>query len=208
MFTKILDRLDFLRKIIINIFFVIFLAIFLIGLFIFPFFSDDNVDVKGHILSLKTNDISDKNSSYLNPQSNLTIYEVVKAFEIASKDDDVEIIFIDISYLNISSVSAYEVGKSINLLKEKGKKVIAYGDFLTQSQYLLASYANDIILTPLGMVYLEGFKKYQIYLKEFLINNKINVNTFVAGDYKSATEIFTNSEMSFEDKQQLSLIHI
>ena len=202
MFTKILDRLDFLRRIIINFFFIIFLTIFLIGLFIFPFFSDDNVDVKGHILSLKTNDISDKNSSYLNPQSNLTIYEVVKAFEIASEDNDVEVIFIDISYLNISSVSAYEVGKSINLLKEKGKKVIAYGDFLTQSQYLLASYANEIILNPFGMVYLEGFKKYQIYLKEFLINNKINVNTFVAGDYKSATEIFTNSEMSLEDKQQ------
>ena len=202
MFTKIVDRLDFIRRIIINFFFVIFLTIFLIGLFIFPFFSDDNVDVKGHILSLKTNDISDQNSSYLSPQNNLTIYEVVKAFEIASTDDDVEIIFIDVSYLNISSVSAYEVGKSINLLKEKGKKVIAYGDFFTQSQYLLASYADEIILNPFGMVYLEGFKKYQIYLKEFLFNNKINVNTFVAGDYKSATEIFTNSEMSIEDKEQ------
>ena len=202
MFTKIVDRLDFIRRIIINFFFVIFLTIFLIGLFIFPFFKDDNVDVKGHILSLKTNDISDQNSSYLSPQNNLTIYEVVKAFEIASTDDDVEIIFIDVSYLNISSVSAYEVGKSINLLKEKGKKVIAYGDFFTQSQYLLASYADEIILNPFGMVYLEGFKKYQIYLKEFLINNKINVNTFVAGDYKSATEIFTNSEMSIEDKEQ------
>ena len=202
MFTKIVDRLDFIRRIIINFFFVIFLTIFLIGLFIFPFFKEDNVNVKGHILSLKTNDISDRNSSYLGPQNNLTIYEVVKAFEIASTDDDVEIIFLDVSYLNISSVSAYEVGKSINLLKEKGKKVIAYGDFFTQSQYLLASYADEIILNPFGMVYLEGFKKYQIYLKEFLINNKINVNTFVAGDYKSATEIFTNSEMSIEDKEQ------
>lgn len=202
MFTKIVDRLDFVRRIIINFFFVIFLTIFLIGLFIFPFFKEDNVDVKGRILSLKTNDISDRNPSYLSPQNNLTIYEVVKAFEIASTDDDVEIIFIDVSYLNISSVSAYEVGKSINLLKEKGKKVIAYGDFFTQSQYLLASYADEIILNPFGMVYLEGFKKYQIYLKEFLINNKINVNTFVAGDYKSATEIFTNSEMSIEDKEQ------
>ena len=202
MFTKIVDKLDFIRRIIINFFFVIFLTIFLIGLFIFPFFKEDNVNVKGHILSLKTNDISDQNSSYLSPQNNLTIYEVVKAFEIASTDDDVEIIFIDVSYLNISSVSAYEVGKSINLLKEKGKKVIAYGDFFTQSQYLLASYADEIILNPFGMVYLEGFKKYQIYLKEFLINNKINVNTFVAGDYKSATEIFTNSEMSLEDKEQ------
>ena len=61
MFTKIVDRLDFIRRIIINFFFVIFLTIFLIGLFIF-FFKDDDVDVKGHILSLKTNDISDRNS--------------------------------------------------------------------------------------------------------------------------------------------------
>ena len=66
----------------------------------------------------------------MSPQNNLTIYEVVKAFEIASTDDDVEIIFIDVSYLNISSVSAYEVGKSINLLKEKGKKLLLMEIFL------------------------------------------------------------------------------
>ena len=52
------------------------------------------------------------------------------------------------------------------------------------------------------MVFLEGFKKYQIYLKDFLDNNNIVVNTFVAGDYKSATEIFSESKMSEQDKQQ------
>ena len=36
----------------------------------------------------------------------------------------------------------FEIGKSIQLLREKGKRVIAYGDFLTQSQYLLASYKD------------------------------------------------------------------
>ena len=205
MFSTILNNLDFFRKIIINLFFLIFVLTIIIGLFIFPLLNSGKVDAKGRILTLSVNEISDKNSSYFSPQNNLNIFEIVEALELASKDESVEIVFIDLSYLSISSVSAYEIGKSINLLKEKEKKVIAYGDFLTQSQYLLASYANEIIVNPFGMVYLEGFKKYQIYLKDFLEENKININTYVAGDFKSATEIFSNAKMSDEDKNQSNI---
>ncbi|MFL2804899.1 MAG: signal peptide peptidase SppA [Gammaproteobacteria bacterium] len=202
MFTRILERIDFLRKLIINSFFIIFIIALIIGLFIFPFINNNKADIKGSILSLSTKDISDRSSSYFDSEENLTVYEIANAFEYASYDDDVEIVFLDLSYISISSASAFEVGKSIQLLRKKGKKVIAYGDFLTQSQYLLASYADEVILNPFGMVFLEGFKKYQIYLKDFLDNNNIVVNTFVAGDYKSATEIFSESKMSEQDRQQ------
>ena len=202
MFTRILERVDFLRKLIINSFFLIFIIAIIIGLFIFPFINNNKGDIKGSILSLSTKDISDRSSSYFDSEENLTVYEIVSAFEYASYDDDVEIVFLDLSYISISSASAFEVGKSIQLLRKNGKKVIAYGDFLTQSQYLLASYADEVILNPFGMVFLEGFKKYQIYLKDFLDNNNIVVNTFVAGDYKSATEIFSESKMSEQDRQQ------
>ncbi len=202
MFARILDRVDFLRRLIINSFFLIFIIAIIIGLFIFPFINNNKGDIKGSILSLSTKDISDRSSSYFDSEENLTVYEIVSAFEYASYDDDVEIVFLDLSYISISSASAFEVGKSIQLLRKNGKKVIAYGDFLTQSQYLLASYADEVILNPFGMVFLEGFKKYQIYLKDFLDNNNIVVNTFVAGDYKSATEIFSESKMSEQDKQQ------
>ena len=202
MFTRILERIDFLRKLIINSFFLIFIIASIIGLFIFPFINNNKADIKGNILSLSTKDISDRSSSYFDSEENLTVYEIANAFEYASYDDDVEIVFLDLSYISISSASAFEVGKSIQLLRKKGKKVIAYGDFLTQSQYLLASYADEVILNPFGMVFLEGFKKYQIYLKDFLDKNNIVVNTFVAGDYKSATEIFSESKMSEQDRQQ------
>ena len=202
MFTRILERIDFLRRLIINSFFLIFIIALIIGLFIFPFISNNKADIKGSILSLSTKDISDRSSSYFDSEENLKVYEIVNAFEYASYDDDVEIVFLDLSYISISSASAFEVGKSIQLLRKNGKKVIAYGDFLTQSQYLLASYADEVILNPFGMVFLEGFKKYQIYLKDFLDNNNIVVNTFVAGDYKSATEIFSESKMSEQDRQQ------
>ena len=146
MFTRILDRIDFLRRLIINSFFLIFIIALIIGLFIFPFINNNKGEIKGSILSLSTNDISDRSSSYFDSEENLTVYEIVNAFEYASYDDDVEIVFLDLSYINISSAAAFEVGKSIQLLRNNGKKVIAYGDFLTQSQYLLASYADEVIL--------------------------------------------------------------
>ena len=202
MFTKILERIDFIRRIIINSFFLLVVTVIIIGLFIFPFINNNEGEVKGRILSLKTNDISDRSSSYFDSEENLTVYEIVDAFEYASDDIDVELVFLDLSYVSVSSASAFEIGKSIQLLRANGKRVIAYGDFLTQSQYLLASYADEIILNPFGMVFLEGFKKYQIYLKDFLDNNNIVVNTFVAGEYKSATEIFSESKMSDQDRLQ------
>ena len=202
MFTTILEKIDFIRKIIINSFFLLIVVVIIIGLFIFPFIDNNEGEIKGRILSLKTNDISDRSSSYFDSEENLTVYEIVNAFEYASNDIDVELVFLDLSYLSVSSASAFEIGKSIQLLRENGKKVIAYGDFLTQSQYLLASYADEIILNPFGMVFLEGFKKYQIYLKDFLDKNNIVVNTFVAGEYKSATEIFSESKMSDQDRLQ------
>lgn len=202
MFSSLLNKIDFARKIIINFFFILIILSIIIGLFIFPFINDNNLDIKGSILTINTNDISEKAVSYLNSDNNLNTYQVIEAIDIASFDDDVKLLFLDLSFLNISPATAYEVGNAIKHFREKEKRVIVYGDFLNQSQYLLASFGDEIIINPLGMVYLEGFKKYQIYLKDFLENNKINVNTFVAGDYKSAIEIFSNSGMSELDKQQ------
>ena len=176
MFAKILERIDFIRRIIINSFFLLIVILIIIGLFIFPFIDNNEGEVKGRILSLKTNNISDRSSSYFDSEENLTVYEIVNAFEYASDDKDVELVFLDLSYLSVSSASAFEIGKSIQLLRENGKKVIAYGDFLTQSQYLLASYADEIILNPFGMVFLEGFKKYQIYFKDFLDKNNTDLS--------------------------------
>jgi hypothetical protein len=123
MFTTILEKIDFIRKIIINSFFLLIVVVIIIGLFIFPFIDNNEGEIKGRILSLKTNDISDRSSSYFDSEENLTVYEIVNAFEYASNDIDVELVFLDLSYLSVSSASAFEIGKSIQLLRKMEKKL-------------------------------------------------------------------------------------
>ena len=91
---------------------------------------------------------------------------MIDSINHASENNKVSTLFIDLSYLSISSVSAVELGESFKTFKESGKKVIAYGDFLDQNQYLLASFANEIVLNPQGLVYLEGFKKSCMLVKD------------------------------------------
>jgi protease-4 len=201
MFTNILNKIDFFRKILINTFFLIFLLGIFLFLLITPFLGE-SINKKESILFLDASSQESINSSLLSKNSGLNNFEIVNVIEIAEKDDEIETILIDISLMNLSATDANEIGESLNSFRSSGKKVITYGDFYFQNQYLLASYSDEIILNPFGLVYLEGYKNYRFYLKEALNKLNININTFVAGDYKSASEIFTNESMSENSKSE------
>ncbi len=201
MFTNILNKIDFFRKILINTFFLIFLLGIFLFLLITPFLGE-SINKKESILFLDASSQESINPSLLSKNSGLNNFEIVNVIEIAEKDDEIETILIDISLMNLSATDANEIGESLNSFRSSGKKVITYGDFYFQNQYLLASYSDEIILNPFGLVYLEGYKNYRFYLKEALNKLNINVNTFVAGDYKSASEIFTNESMSENSKSE------
>ena len=201
MFTNILNKIDFFRKILINTFFIIFLLGIFLFLLITPFLGD-STDKKKSILFLDASSQMSNNSSFFSKSYGLSNYEIVNAIEIAEKDNEIETILIDVSLMNLSATDASEIGESLESFRSTGKKVITYGDFYFQNQYLLASYSDEIILNPFGLVYLEGYKNYRFYLKEALNKINININTFVAGDYKSASEIFTNESMSEDSKSE------
>ena len=199
MFTNILNKIDFFRKILINTFFIIFLFGIFLFLLISPFLGE-SVDTKKSILFLDASSQMSNNSSFFSKSYGLSNYEIVNAIEIAEKDNEIETILIDVSLMSLSATDASEIGESLKNFRSSGKKVITYGDFYFQNQYLLASYSDEIILNPFGLVYLEGYKNYRFYLKEALNKINININTFIAGDYKSASEIFTNESMSEDSK--------
>ncbi len=201
MFTNILNKIDFFRKILINTFFIIFLLGIFLFLLVTPFLGD-STDKKKSILFLDASSQMSNNSSFFSKSYGLSNYEIINAIEIAEKDNEIETILIDVSLMNLSATDASEIGESLVSFRSNGKKVITYGDFYFQNQYLLASYSDEIILNPFGLVYLEGYKNYRFYLKEALNKINININSFVAGDYKSASEIFTNESMSEDSKSE------
>jgi protease-4 len=108
----------------------------------------------------------------------------------------------DLTYIDISFSGILEIGNALEDFKSKGKKVIAYSDFYDEKNYLLASYADSVLLNQNGLVLLDGFSSQKPFIRQLLEKLDIGVSTFVSGKYKSALDTFTRDDFSEEDKLQ------
>ncbi len=128
---------------------------------------------------------------------NSPLQDILDVITAAAKDPRIKLLVWDsrrLEQINLSQIMT--IGTALEQFKKSGKKVIAIGDFFSQSHYLLASYADEIILNPIGGVELKGFSRYRLYGRRALEKLKINFNLFRVGEYKSALEPFFRDNMS------------
>ncbi|MCK5680145.1 signal peptide peptidase SppA [bacterium] len=128
---------------------------------------------------------------------NSPLQDLLDVIEAAASDPRIKLLVLDSSRMEqISLTQIMTLGEALEQFKKSGKKVIAIGDHFSQSHYLLASHAHEIILNPIGGVELKGFSRYRLYGRQALDKLKVNFNLFRAGDYKSALEPFFRNNMS------------
>lgn len=126
---------------------------------------------------------------------------ILEALEYAAEDERVKVVLLDLDRLGRAGLSKLqELRQAVETFRETGKSVIATGDFYTQSQYYLASTADEIYMHPMGLVLVTGYGSYRNYYKKALDELEIDWNVFRIGEYKSAVEPFLRSDMSPEDR--------
>ena len=74
--------------------------------------------------------------------------------------------------------------------KASGKPVVAWGSGYNQKQYYLAAQANEVLMHPLGAVYLDGFGRLRNYYLDALDKLGVGVSLIKVGTFKSAAEPF------------------
>lgn len=132
----------------------------------------------------------------------ILVSDVVTVIKQATSDNRIQALVLDLSMLGHGSLDKMQrIGVAIEAFKAAGKKVFAHGGYFGQTQYYLASYADEISLTPMGTVLLEGYGSYPMYYKNALEKLKINTHVFRVGTYKSAVEPFLRNDMSDAAKE-------
>ena len=58
--------------------------------------------------------------------------------------------------------SAFEIANAVKNIKDKGKRVIAYGQNFGNNAFLISSQANEIILNKYGQVSSFGFQEKRV----------------------------------------------
>ena len=130
------------------------------------------------------------------------IDQILQVIRYAQHDPKIDNILLELDSLSHASLNHLtDIGVALNNFKAQGKRITAIADNYSQTQYLLASYADEIYLNPQGMVFLEGFSVYRLYFKEALDNLLITPHIFKVGTYKSFVEPYTQNKMSKASKR-------
>lgn len=197
------------REFFINAMFIIFLLVLVILLLADP----DRVDIpdtvalviapKGTVVeqSTRTASITDLlGASDLADEA--VLKNIVTALKRARDDDRVQLVVLKLGDLVAVSPAHLEaIGAALADTRESGKEIIAIGDYYTQSQYYLASFADAVYMHPMGQIGLSGIGIFQNYYRELLDKLKINVHVFRAGNYKAAMEPYMLTAMSDEARE-------
>ncbi|OTA15126.1 signal peptide peptidase SppA [Xenorhabdus vietnamensis] len=137
---------------------------------------------------------------------NISVFDVVDSIRRAKSDPKITGMVLKLNnFIGTDQASLRYIGKAINEFKATGKLVYAIGDNYSQAQYYLASYANEIFLSPSGSVNIHGFSTNHLYYKSLLDRLKVSTHVFRVGTYKSAVEPMLRDNMSKESREADSL---
>jgi protease IV len=140
------------------------------------------------------------------PAPETLLRDLTDAITAAKSDERIKLIVLDLGSLDSSGLSKLqEIGAALREFRAAGKRVVAAADSLDQTQYYLAAQAGEVYLDPMGLVYLDGFSYYRMFLKDAIEKLGVDVNVFRAGTYKSYTDQFSRSDMAPSEREETSV---
>lgn len=218
LFTFAWRLLAFVRDLTFNL---VFLFIVLLGLGIYAGMNKNTVAPQDGILLVNIsgtlvdesrddnllkqigNDLLGNNS----PQSREnSLFNVVDLIRQAKDDPKITGIVLSLeNFVGGDKPALDYVGKALQEFRESKKPIYAMGNYYTQSQYYLASFADKVYLAPQGSVNITGLATNNFYFRSLL--NSIHAKTYVyrVGTYKSAVEPYILDAMSEESRQSTEL---
>ena len=133
----------------------------------------------------------------------ILLSDVVSGLRHAAQDEDVTALVMRLDTFGGATPAALHiVGQELTALREAGKEVIAYADNYANSSWFLAAHADEVHMSDMGFVGVNGFALYRTYYRSLLDRLNITMNIYRVGTYKSALEPFLGDEMSPEDEAQ------
>lgn len=129
--------------------------------------------------------------------------DLLRAIEAARQDKKIERMLLRVDELQPTGyASLREVAAALAKFRASGKQIVAFGENMSQAQYLLAAQADEIYLDPMGSLLLEGLGRYRQYYRQGLQEKLgVDVHVFKVGEYKSAVEPYVLDAASKEAKE-------
>jgi len=189
-------------------------VIFIIGISAIAIFSskDKNEKMKKsyeYILFNVSDVTEDKivGSNFLSDEK-LSYMDILNSLEDIKNNNQVKGVVIALDTINLSSAKIEELIKKFEELKANNKKIYAFGAYVTNANYKLASIADEVVMVPSASASLDltGYHYSDLYYKGLFDKIGVNMEVVRIGNYKSYGEEYIGNDMTPELRSELTRI--
>lgn len=122
--------------------------------------------------------------------------ESITALAAGVHDRSVQGLLLDMSDYNLNAAQSEELREVLTDYRGAGKPVFAYLEYAGNSSYYTATACEAICMHKAGQVSISGYSGYTFFVRGFLDNLGIYPDMMHIGDYKSASDMLTEYEIS------------
>jgi protease-4 len=126
----------------------------------------------------------------------LTLLSVVRNIEKAALDRRITAILLKPRGLQLGWAKLQQLRHALDDFREHGKKLTAVLDVAGSREYYLASAAQDIVLSPAGILDVKGMRAEVMFFKDGLAKLGVQADLEQIGAYKNFADQFKDNRMS------------
>lgn len=132
--------------------------------------------------------------------------DALARFDKAANDTNLSGLVLRINGPSIGWAKANSLRQAIAKVRAKGKRVIAYLEDAGTMDYLVATACDEVVMPESGVVTMLGLRAEVEFYKKLFDMVGIKADMLRVGEFKSAAESYTRSEMSPEFRLELEEI--
>ena len=189
--------------------------IFTIGIFSIIIFNsgfeDDKSKKNYEYILFNVSDINEDKilgSDFLSEEKNFSYMDVLNSLDNIKNNTEVKGVIIALDNIDLSSAKIEELSKKFEELKSNNKKIYAFGSYITNSNYKLASIADEVVMVPSTSASLDltGYHYSDLYYRGLLDKLGVNMEVVRIGNFKSYGEEYVGNDMTPELRSELTRI--
>ena len=135
-----------------------------------------------------------------------TLDAAIARFDKAAGDEKIDGVILRINNPTIGWAKMNAFRKAIGRTQAKGKKVYAWLDGASNVDYLLASACDEIVMSESGVLMMVGLRAEVTFYKNLFDLIGVKAEMLRVGEFKSAAEPYTRTEMSPEFRKEMEEI--
>jgi protease IV len=127
-------------------------------------------------------------------------------FKKAAEDEKITGVIMHLDNISIGWAKVHELRTAIAKVRAKGKPVYAWMESGSTHDYLLATACDKVVLPESGVLMMPGLRAEVMFYKNLFDLLQIQPDMLRVGEFKSAAEPYTQSEMSPQFREEMEAV--